>query len=126
MGRTAEIRRKTRETDIVVRLNLDGSGNADVQTGIGFFDHMLDGFARHGLFDLKLHAKGDLAVDCHHTVEDTGIVLGSSIREALGEKEGICRGCGEEPRKRHASRHQQGCGGVLLQTPVFRCWETRP
>ena len=83
--------RKTRETDIRLHFGLDGSGEAEVDTGIGFFDHMLDSFCRHGFFDLTLHVKGDLAVDCHHTIEDTGIVLGAAIREAAGEKEGICR-----------------------------------
>ncbi len=83
--------RKTKETDVYVCLELDGSGKADVDTGIGFFDHMLDGFARHGLFDLTVKVKGDLEVDDHHTVEDTGIVLGSVIREALGDKKGIRR-----------------------------------
>ena len=72
-------------------LNLDGTGKTDIQTGIRFFDHMLDGFARHGLFDLTVRAKGDLEVDCHHTVEDTGIVLGTAIIQALGDKAGICR-----------------------------------
>ena len=89
--RTATITRKTKETDIFCELNLDGTGSADVNTGIGFFDHMLEGFARHGLFDLKLTCKGDLVVDCHHTIEDCGIVLGSAIRKALGDKTGIKR-----------------------------------
>ena len=89
--RISEQHRKTKETDISVRLNLDGTGKTDIQTGTGFLDHMLDGFARHGLFDLTVKAAGDLDVDCHHTVEDTGIVLGSAILEALGGKEGIKR-----------------------------------
>ncbi len=89
--RTATITRKTKETDIFCELNLDGTGSAEVNTGIGFFDHMLEGFARHGLFDLKLTCKGDLVVDCHHTIEDCGIVLGSAIRKALGDKIGIKR-----------------------------------
>ena len=89
--RTAEITRKTKETDIEVKLNLDGSGKVDISTGIGFFDHMLEGFARHGLFDLEVKVDGDLHVDCHHTVEDTGIVLGKAIAEALGDKKGIKR-----------------------------------
>ena len=84
MDRKAAIRRTTKETDIEVSLCLDGTGKTDIQTGIGFLDHMLDGFARHGLFDLTVKAAGDLDVDCHHTVEDTGIVLGSAILEALG------------------------------------------
>ncbi len=83
--------RKTKETDISLTLNLDGSGNTDIHTGIGFFDHMLDGLARHGLFDLTVAVKGDLDVDCHHTIEDTGIVLGQAILKALGEKKGIKR-----------------------------------
>ncbi len=91
MGRTATIKRETRETQIELTLDLDGSGKTDISTGIGFFDHMLDGMARHGLFDLTVRAKGDLYVDDHHTVEDTGIVLGTAIREALGGKEGIRR-----------------------------------
>ena len=89
--RTATITRKTKETDIFCELNLDGTGSAEVNTGIGFFDHMLEGFARHGLFDLKITCKGDLVVDCHHTIEDCGIVLGSAIRKALGDKTGIKR-----------------------------------
>ena len=89
--RIAKIERKTKETDIKLTINLDGVGKTNIQTGIGFFDHMLDGFARHGLFDLELSVKGDLNVDCHHTIEDTGIVLGKAIAEALGEKKGIKR-----------------------------------
>ena len=88
---TAEVKRKTKETDIALALNLHGSGKADIDTGIGFFDHMLNSFARHGFFDLSVKAKGDLNVDCHHTIEDTGIVLGTAIQEALGEKAGIRR-----------------------------------
>lgn len=80
--------RKTKETDISLTLNLDGSGKTDIHTGIGFFDHMLDGFARHGLFDLSVSVKGDLEVDCHHAIEDTGIVLGQAILQSLGEKRG--------------------------------------
>ena len=90
-NRTAVCTRKTKETDITLTLCLDGSGNNQVDTGIPFFDHMLDGFARHGLFDLSVKVKGDLDVDCHHTVEDTGIVLGQAIAEALGDKAGIKR-----------------------------------
>lgn len=91
MSRNAEIARKTAETDIRVTLDLDGEGASNVETGIGFFDHMLDLFARHGLFDLKVSAKGDLEVDCHHTVEDTGIVLGQAFAKCLGDKAGINR-----------------------------------
>ena len=89
--RIAEVARKTGETDIRMTLNLDGKGKAGIDTGIGFFDHMLDSFARHGLFDLEVLVKGDLEVDSHHTIEDTGIVLGQAIREALGDKKGIQR-----------------------------------
>lgn len=89
--RTASITRKTSETDINVTLCLDGSGKADIDTGIGFFDHMLKSFARHGFFDLTLKVKGDLYVDCHHTIEDTGIVLGEAIKTALGDKKSIRR-----------------------------------
>ena len=91
MARTADYVRKTKETDISLHLNLDGTGSSSINTGIGFFDHMLDGFARHGLFDLKVNVTGDLAVDCHHTIEDTGIVLGNAIKEAVGDKKGIRR-----------------------------------
>lgn len=91
MSRTAEVVRTTRETDIRLDLNLDGSGKTTIQTEIGFFDHMLNGFARHGFFDLEASVKGDLPVDCHHTVEDTGIVLGTAIAKALGDKSGIKR-----------------------------------
>ena len=91
MARIAEIARKTKETELQVRIDLDGSGKADIHTGIGFFDHMLDAFARHGLVDLSVTAKGDLHVDGHHTVEDTGIVLGQAIAKALGDRAGIRR-----------------------------------
>ncbi len=91
MERVAEIKRTTKETDISVKLNLDGIGGACVNTGIGFFDHMLEGFARHGFFDLECTVNGDLHVDGHHTVEDAGIVLGQAIKEAIGDKKGICR-----------------------------------
>lgn len=91
MARTADYVHKTKETDISLHLNLDGTGSSSINTGIGFFDHMLDGFARHGLFDLKVNVAGDLAVDCHHTIEDTGIVLGNAIKEAVGDKKGIRR-----------------------------------
>lgn len=91
MARTASIERNTNETQIQLTLNLDGTGKADIHTGIGFFDHMLHGFARHGLFDLTVKAEGDLYVDTHHTIEDTGIVLGKAIKEAVGDKKGIVR-----------------------------------
>lgn len=91
MERKAELSRKTGETDITVSINLDGSGTGCINTGIGFFDHMLDLFAKHGLFDLKVDAKGDLNVDAHHTIEDVGIVLGQVLKEALGDKKSIKR-----------------------------------
>lgn len=91
MERTAKVTRKTKETDITIELNLDGSGNANIDTGIGFFDHMLEGFAKHGFFDLNCSVKGDLIVDCHHTIEDTGIALGTAIKKALKDKKGIKR-----------------------------------
>lgn len=89
--RTAEISRKTKETDINVSLNIDGAGKNKIETGIGFFNHMLDGMARHGFMDLSVLAKGDLEVDDHHTVEDVGIVFGKAIAEAVGDKAGIKR-----------------------------------
>ena len=91
MSRAAEIRRETKETQIYVSIDLDGTGKSEINTGIGFFDHMLTGFAKHGFFDLKVEVEGDLEVDSHHTVEDTGIVLGAAIKEALGDKKGIVR-----------------------------------
>lgn len=89
--RKAVINRKTNETDISMTLNLDGSGKANITTGIGFFDHMLDSFTRHGLFDMDCNVKGDLYVDTHHSIEDTGIVLGKAIKEAVGDKKSIKR-----------------------------------
>jgi imidazoleglycerol-phosphate dehydratase len=89
--RTATIKRKTKETDISVKLDLDGSGTSAIETGIGFLDHMLEQVARHGLFDLTVRAKGDLHIDQHHTTEDVGIVLGQALRQALGERVGITR-----------------------------------
>ena len=89
--RSAIVERITKETQITVELNLDGQGMTDISTGIGFFDHMLSGFARHGLFDLRVNVNGDLYVDCHHTIEDTGIVLGQAIQKALDDKKGIKR-----------------------------------
>lgn len=91
MARTAKAHRTTAETDILCSIDLDGRGSSQIETGIGFLDHMLTLFAKHGLFDLTVKAVGDLEVDCHHTVEDIGIVLGGVIKEALGEKEGITR-----------------------------------
>ena len=91
MSRMATINRKTKETDIAIELNLDGTGKAQMDTGIGFFNHMLEGFAKHGFFDMTCEIDGDLEVDGHHTVEDAGIVLGQAIKEAVGDKKGICR-----------------------------------
>ena len=91
MARVSNVNRETKETKITCTLNLDGTGDYSVETGIGFFNHMLSGFAKHGFFDLALRAEGDLDVDAHHTVEDVGIVLGQSIKEALGDKKGIRR-----------------------------------
>ena len=91
MERIAQITRNTNETKINMTLNLDGSGKANIHTGIGFFDHMLNSFARHGFFDLDFTVDGDLEVDTHHTIEDTGIVLGTAIKEAVGDKKGIRR-----------------------------------
>ncbi|MBI4971648.1 MAG: imidazoleglycerol-phosphate dehydratase HisB [Candidatus Omnitrophica bacterium] len=90
-NRIAEIKRKTSETDIIVRLNIDGSGKSNVKTGIGFLDHMIAGFAKHGLFDIDVKAKGDLEIDIHHTNEDVAICLGKALDKALGEKKGIRR-----------------------------------
>lgn len=91
MNRTASLSRKTRETDISVSLNLDGSGKAEIATGIPFFDHMLELLARHSLIDLTIHATGDIAVDYHHTVEDVGLALGTALDQALAERRGIHR-----------------------------------
>ncbi len=91
MRREASIERNTKETQIKLKFCADGSGLTDIETGVGFFDHMLDGFARHGLFDLYVRVTGDLHVDDHHTVEDVGIVLGNAIRQAVGDKKGIRR-----------------------------------
>ena len=91
MSRVGEITRKTNETDLHIRVNLDGKGEARVKTGIGFFDHMLEALARHGLLDLTVEGRGDLHVDGHHTVEDTGIGLGLAVAQALGNRAGICR-----------------------------------
>lgn len=91
MSRQATIERKTNETDVIVRLEIDGTGESKIDTGVGFFDHMLTLFAKHGLFDLEVTAKGDLEVDGHHTVEDVGICLGQAFSQALGNKESITR-----------------------------------
>ena len=89
--RKAEVKRRSKETDIKVKLNLDGKGETKVSSGIGFFDHMLEAMAKHGLFDLDASISGDLHVDQHHTIEDTGIVLGQAFKQALGDKKGISR-----------------------------------
>ena len=91
MQRKSEVTRNTKETQITVAVNLDGTGKADLQTGIGFFDHMLDQIARHGLMDLSIKAQGDLHIDGHHTVEDVGITLGQAVAQAVGDKAGIWR-----------------------------------
>lgn len=91
MKRTATVNRKTKETDISISLNLDGTGKSEIQTGIGFFNHMLEGFSKHGFFDLTCTVNGDLEVDGHHTVEDAGIVLGEAIKQAIGDKKGMTR-----------------------------------
>ena len=89
--RIAEVKRTTKETDIFVRWNLDGAGKSDVETGMPFMDHMLDLFAKHGCFDLEVRAKGDLEIDCHHTMEDLGLAMGEALAKALGDKAGIVR-----------------------------------
>ena len=91
MSRSASIERNTSETKIKLSIDLDGNGNGNIHTGIGFFDHMLNAFARHGFFDLDVEVEGDLYVDCHHTIEDVGIVLGEAIKQAVGDKKGIKR-----------------------------------
>ncbi len=91
MKRQANVKRKTRETEIEVELKLDGSGSCDAQTGVPFFDHLLGSFSRHGFFDLKVRASGDLEIDQHHTVEDVGIVLGQALRESVGDGSGLAR-----------------------------------
>jgi imidazoleglycerol-phosphate dehydratase len=117
MSRKATIERSTKETKILVELNIDGSGNARIQTGIGFFDHMLDLFGHHGLFDLKVEARGDLQVDFHHTVEDTGITLGQAFTRALGNKAGITRyGTAHVPMDEALTRVVVDCSG----RPYFR------
>jgi imidazoleglycerol-phosphate dehydratase len=105
MSRSANVERTTNETKIRVQSNLDGTGQVRVDTGIGFFDHMLDLWAHHGCFDLSVEAEGDLRVDFHHTVEDTGITLGQALRQALGEKAGITRfGCAFVPMDESLTR----------------------
>ena len=91
MSRKAKVERKTKETAIIVELELDGKGAAEIQTGMPFFNHMVEIFARHGLFDLSVKAQGDIEVDYHHTVEDVGLALGQAFKQGLGDKQGICR-----------------------------------
>ncbi len=110
--RRAELRRATNETEVALVLDLDGTGKADVRTGLAFFDHMLNAFARHGRFDLTVEAAGDLAVDAHHTVEDVGIVLGTALKQALGEGRGIRRfGFAAVPMDEALARCAVDCGG---------------
>ena len=110
--RRAELRRETSETSIALALDLDGTGKADVSTGIAFFDHMLNAFARHGRFDLAVRAEGDLPVDAHHTVEDVGIVLGTALKQALGEGRGIRRfGLAAVPMDEALAEAAIDCGG---------------
>ena len=122
MIRTAEIKRDTKETQITARLCLDGTGKSRLHTGIRFFDHMLDGFARHGLFDLEVDCQGDLEVDCHHSIEDTGIVLGSAIKQAAGEKKAFAV---MDPlsfqwmRRLYSARWICPAGRILYTTPLF-------
>jgi imidazoleglycerol-phosphate dehydratase len=91
MGRTGTVERKTKETEIIASVDIEGSGKAEIETGMPFFNHMLESFSRHGLFDIKLQARGDLEVDYHHTVEDVGLALGEAFKKALGDKHGIRR-----------------------------------
>lgn len=120
-ARTAEVTRNTAETQISVRLNLDGTGQAQLSTGIGFFDHMLDQIARHGLIDLAIEAKGDLHIDGHHTVEDVGITLGQAVAKAVGDKKGIRRyGHAYVPLDEALSRvviDFSGRPGLVMQVP---------
>ena len=111
-ARIVTVRRETRETQIEVTVNLDGSGNSDLATGVPFFDHMLDQVARHGMIDLKVAAQGDLEIDAHHTVEDVGITMGQALAEALGEKRGIYRyGHAYVPLDEALSRVVVDCSG---------------
>lgn len=124
--RTAEITRHTAETRIAVRLNLDGSGRAELSTGIGFFDHMLDQIARHGMIDLEITCKGDTHVDDHHTVEDIGIVFGQALKQALGDKAGIRRyGHAYVPLDESLSRvvlDLSGRPGLIYNVDFVRAW----
>lgn len=127
--RTAQLARETAETKIQVQINLDGSGEYEIDTGVGFFDHMLSHIAKHGRFDLKVKAQGDLEVDAHHTVEDVGIVLGQALKEAVGDKRGMVRfGCASCPMDEAlvAARIDFGGRGHLeygLRLPAARVGE---
>lgn len=124
-GRRAEVRRNTAETRIELRLNLDGAGDSDLETGLPFFEHMLEQAARHGLLDLRIRAAGDLQVDPHHTVEDVGIVLGQAFAQALGEKRGVARyGHAYVPLDESLSRAVVDLSG--RPGLFFRCDYTRP
>ena len=122
MPRTARIQRKTAETEITLELNLDGSGQSKIATGVGFFDHMLTLLAKHASIDLEVHAQGDLHVDQHHTVEDTGICLGQALRQALGDKAGIRRyGCFTLPMEETLVTSAIDLGGryfLVFQAPI--------
>ena len=134
MPRTATVSRSTGETNITLTIDLDGTGKVDVSTGVGFFDHMLNAFGRHGLFDLTVRATGDYEVDDHHTVEDVGIVLGQAVREALGDKAGIgrfsdvCIAMDEalvQARGRELPPHHRGRVQGLWPGPALRLREGR-
>ena len=122
--RSAEVQRNTLETQVRVKLDLDGSGVSRLATGVGFFDHMLDQIARHGMIDLEIEAKGDLHIDAHHTVEDVGITLGQALAEAIGDKRGICRyGHAYVPLDEALSRvvvDLSGRPGLVFQVPFTR------
>ena len=112
MNRSATVTRTTKETDISMTFTIDGTGISQIDTGIGFLNHMLEGFAKHGFFDIDLSIKGDLQVDGHHTVEDAGIVLGNAIKEAVGDKAGIKRYCPvRRPNKKHHRTGRAGSSG---------------
>ncbi|MCR5616975.1 MAG: imidazoleglycerol-phosphate dehydratase HisB [Clostridiales bacterium] len=120
MNRVAGVGRVTKETDISLEIDLDGKGVADIDTGIGFFDHMLNGFARHGRFDLKVRCKGDIEVDAHHSIEDVGIALGEAVKNALGDKKGITRyGFASIPMDEALAQCSIDISGRGF--PVYRC-----
>ena len=126
MTRTSELIRKTSETDIQVRLNLDGTGKTEIATGVGFFDHMLNAFGRHGLFDLSIQAVGDLHIDAHHTVEDVGILLGQTFSSALDVKRGISRfGQATVPMDGDLSGRPFVAWGVSFERPMLGSMDTQ-